>query len=185
MTAIRPNWTDEEVATLTRMWGEGSSAGQIGKVIGRTRNSVIGRINRMGLTRKPTGKHGGTVTKGHKPKSNPLRKSRAKDITIKQQSRLQSLLREQARISKQREEAKVSSIVCEPVEGGVELLDLRPNQCRWALGDDLAPPPFKFCGAQTVAGKSWCSAHLARAFQPDSQWKGPKQFIRQALRSAA
>ncbi|MCK4862393.1 MAG: GcrA cell cycle regulator, partial [Rhodobacteraceae bacterium] len=49
------SWTDERVATLTKMWGEGNSASQIAKELGGvTRNAVIGKVHRLGLSNRAT-----------------------------------------------------------------------------------------------------------------------------------
>ncbi|MFC0280079.1 GcrA family cell cycle regulator [Falsigemmobacter intermedius] len=46
-------WTDERVETLKRMWGEGQSASQIAKELGGvTRNAVIGKVHRLGLSNR-------------------------------------------------------------------------------------------------------------------------------------
>jgi len=43
-------WTDERVAELKQLWGEGLSASQIARALGGvTRNGVIGKIHRLGL----------------------------------------------------------------------------------------------------------------------------------------
>lgn len=52
-------WTDERVETLKRMWGEGQSASQIAKELGGvTRNAVIGKVHRLGLSNRTTGTEG-------------------------------------------------------------------------------------------------------------------------------
>jgi len=45
------SWTDERVVILKKMWGDGHSAASIAKMLGggATRNSVIGKVNRLGL----------------------------------------------------------------------------------------------------------------------------------------
>ncbi|CTQ33791.1 GcrA family cell cycle regulator [Jannaschia rubra] len=46
-------WTDDRVETLKRMWGEGASASQIAKELGGvTRNAVIGKVHRLGLSNR-------------------------------------------------------------------------------------------------------------------------------------
>jgi GcrA cell cycle regulator len=42
-------WTEERVETLVKLWGEGYSAAQIAGKFRMTRNSVIGKVHRMGL----------------------------------------------------------------------------------------------------------------------------------------
>ena len=45
------SWTDERVEILTKMWAEGNSASQIAKELGGvTRNAVIGKVHRLGLS---------------------------------------------------------------------------------------------------------------------------------------
>lgn len=47
------SWTDERVEVLRKMWGEGQSASQIAKELGGvTRNAVIGKVHRMGLSNR-------------------------------------------------------------------------------------------------------------------------------------
>ena len=53
------SWTDERVETLKKMWAEGQSASQIAKELGSvTRNAVIGKVHRLGLSNRvsPGGK---------------------------------------------------------------------------------------------------------------------------------
>ena len=50
------SWTDERVETLKRMWSEGQSASQIAKELGGvTRNAVIGKVHRLGLSNRAGG----------------------------------------------------------------------------------------------------------------------------------
>ena len=44
-------WSDAEVERARTMWIAGSSAGEISKILGRTRTSVIGKVHRLGLMR--------------------------------------------------------------------------------------------------------------------------------------
>jgi GcrA cell cycle regulator len=49
------SWTDERVETLKKMWAEGQSASQIAKELGGvTRNAVIGKVHRLGLSNRAT-----------------------------------------------------------------------------------------------------------------------------------
>ena len=44
-------WTDERVANLKKLWLDGLSASQIAKQLGGvTRNAVIGKVHRLGLS---------------------------------------------------------------------------------------------------------------------------------------
>jgi len=47
------SWTDERVETLKTMWNDGKSASQIAKELGGvTRNAVIGKVHRLGLSNR-------------------------------------------------------------------------------------------------------------------------------------
>lgn len=43
------SWTEGRCEQLKALWDEGHSASQIGRVMGMTRNSVIGKVHRLGL----------------------------------------------------------------------------------------------------------------------------------------
>ena len=45
-------WSEHDAEIVRRLWEEGYPASQIGAQIGRTRNSVLGWINRQGLHRR-------------------------------------------------------------------------------------------------------------------------------------
>jgi len=50
------SWTDERVDLLKKMWSEGQSASQIAKELGGvTRNAVIGKVHRLGLSNRTGG----------------------------------------------------------------------------------------------------------------------------------
>lgn len=47
-------WTDERVVLLKKMLGDGDSASEIARAIGTTRNSVLGKLHRLGLAEELT-----------------------------------------------------------------------------------------------------------------------------------
>ena len=48
-------WTDERVELLKKLWQDGLSASQIAKQLGGvTRNAVIGKVHRLGLSGRAT-----------------------------------------------------------------------------------------------------------------------------------
>ena len=86
-------WSDERVAVLKKMWLEGNSASEIAKELGNiTRNAVIGKVHRLGLSNRDTNvsKAGVTAEKsikglkrGRPPKINKNQK-RGRPQKIKQ-----------------------------------------------------------------------------------------------------
>jgi len=74
------SWNEERVEKLKKMWGEGQSASQIAKELGGvTRNAVIGKVHRLGLSnRNGTGTGAGAGTSDTSAKEQPAAKSRSK-----------------------------------------------------------------------------------------------------------
>ncbi len=49
------SWTEERMTVLKKLWAEGHSASQIAKQLGGvTRNAVIGKVHRLGLSGRST-----------------------------------------------------------------------------------------------------------------------------------
>lgn len=44
-------WSNEEVGQLTELWKAGYSAGQIAKLMDKSRSAVLGKIFRLQITR--------------------------------------------------------------------------------------------------------------------------------------
>ncbi|SDD96994.1 GcrA cell cycle regulator [Paracoccus isoporae] len=75
------SWTDERVETLKRMWSEGQSASQIAKELGAvTRNAVIGKVHRLGLSNRNEGEGdaAANAAPAAAPKAEPKAKAAAK-----------------------------------------------------------------------------------------------------------
>ncbi len=63
------SWTEERVELLKKMWAEGQSASQIAKALGGvTRNAVIGKVHRLGLSNR-TGGGGAAPVKPEQPRA--------------------------------------------------------------------------------------------------------------------
>ena len=73
------SWTDERVETLKKMWGEGQSASQIAKELGGvTRNAVIGKVHRLGLSNRTTTAAAKPDAKAAAPTAAPKKPSKPK-----------------------------------------------------------------------------------------------------------
>lgn len=69
-------WTPEQVATLRRLWREGHSASMVAEELDVSRNAVLGRVHRMGLTRNGS-KPAVTKPVGRPSKPKPIREKSA------------------------------------------------------------------------------------------------------------
>ena len=166
------SWTDERVELLKRMWGEGQSASQIAKELGGvTRNAVIGKVHRLGMSNRATGaspaksepKEKSAATPKPKPasKPEPARPARRQIIPAGQPLPPQPSANE---ISPEAL-AKVNEI--EKKTKKLTLMELTEKTCKWPAGDP-ATEDFWFCGLPVEAGKPYCEAHVGVAFQPMS-----------------
>mgnify|MGYP006277037693 CR=1 FL=1 len=62
------SWTEERVELLKKMWSEGQSASQIAKELGGvTRNAVIGKVHRLGLSNRAGAGNAGPAKAEAKP----------------------------------------------------------------------------------------------------------------------
>lgn len=145
------SWNDERVELLKKLWSEGLSASQIAsKMGGVTRNAVIGKVHRLGLS--------GRAAPAKPQRGRLFERSGTGDET--------PLLRH---------EPVLKPIIPEPEFIAPLILDtgdlttvatLKGNMCRWPIGDP-ARDDFHFCGQPAAqAGKSYCAYHAHLAFQP-------------------
>ncbi|MCV3272260.1 GcrA family cell cycle regulator [Roseobacter sinensis] len=180
------SWTDERVELLKKMWGEGQSASQIAKELGGvTRNAVIGKVHRLGLSNRAAA----SATAKAEPKAKPAPKTEAKPKPAPKPAEPAKAEAEPAapRPLPARKQiipagqplppqpsaneispealAKVSEI--EKKAKKITLMELTERTCKWPVGDP-ATEDFWFCGLPVQQGKPYCEAHVGVAFQPMS-----------------
>lgn len=159
-------WDDARVDTLKKLWSEGLSASQIAGRLGHvTRNSVIGKVHRLGLSGRAT-----TSRKCHRPKRadhRPIRKLYRNTIAPKSA----------ARVAFPVEPLPVFVELDIPLRERKTLLDLddRGCDCRWSIGDPQSAD-FHFCNRSAVPGLPYCEFHARRAFQPPKPATG-RDFV--------
>ena len=144
-------WNEERVELLKKLWGEGLSASQIAsKMGGVTRNAVIGKVHRLGLSGRAT----------------PAKPQRGRAFLDAREDEPETA-----------KEPSIKRIVSEPEFTAPVVLasgdkatvaTLNANMCKWPIGDP-ARDDFHFCGQSTSTGKSYCAYHAHLAFQPSQQ----------------
>ena len=153
------SWTEERVEVLKKLWAEGHSASQIAKQLGGvTRNAVIGKVHRLGLSGRAT---------PSRPVKRPPRLARPKPrIRPDGVSPATETNLDETRIRRSDQDAIVSALQPAPVADGdaATILTLRDSMCKWPIGDP-ADPKFAFCGRKSDCGP-YCSEHAKVAFQP-------------------
>ena len=50
------------------------------------------------------------------------------------------------------------------IQHSLEMANLKPNQCRWPIGDPDSEH-FHFCGETVFVGKPYCYEHCKQAYQ--------------------
>jgi len=192
------SWTDERVEQLKQMWGEGKSASQISKELGSvTRNAVIGKVHRLGLSNRPTtpatapNKPAKDATKpavkaspakpaaeapAAKPVPQPAPPPNSAAAVLAAPPNLPlrkpvgipgQPLPPQPTNSEISAEALANVKALERKAKKLNLMQLTERTCKWPIGDP-ATPEFWFCGHPTEPGKPYCETHVGIAFQPMS-----------------
>lgn len=150
MTGLRvgPVWTEERIAALKTMWGDGVTTGLTASQIaielgGVTRNGVIGKVHRLGLAGRPrAGRMTGTPRKPKAPRPPVVRAAPA------------SAPRPTPAPPK-----------CDPIE----FMALTNTTCRFPIGERL---PYLFCGdpsAGLLGGMAYCSFHSRITYRHPGQ----------------
>ena len=186
------SWTDDRVETLKRMWTEGQSASQIAKELGGvTRNAVIGKVHRLGLSNRAgegPAKEGETseapaaaepVAEEAAPAADPAaaepepapdRPAAARRAIVPAGQPLPP----QPSPNEISPEALASQREVEKRARKLSLMELTERTCKWPIGDP-ATPDFWFCGLPVQQGKPYCEAHVGVAFQPMSSRRDRKR----------
>ena len=185
------SWTDDRVEVLKKLWVEGQSASQIAKELGGvTRNAVIGKVHRLGLSNRATSSSSSksdtkskTSVKSMSDTKRVSNKTSASKVTSanspsEPRSNVTSLRRQiipagqplppQPSANEISPEALARVSEIEKKAKRISLLELTERTCKWPVGDP-ATEEFWFCGLPSQAGKPYCEAHVGVAFQPMSQ----------------
>lgn len=152
------SWTDDRVDLLKKLWAEGLSASQIAGRLGSvTRNAVIGKVHRLGLSGRATTSR----MKSHRPRQRMAAKRLAKSryATIGNPA-LRALYNAETNVYLPPTEELVI-----PVAERKSIQTLTEVTCRWPIGDPQNTE-FHFCGKNKVPGLPYCEFHARRAFQP-------------------
>ena len=151
------SWTDETVKTLEKLWANGLTSAVIGKMLGKTRNAVLGKAHRLALPQRfiasakprscervletpPRMRPEKTAPSAHNQPTKPM----AGDRNLRLRTAPQN----------------------EVAVGEVDIMALREWHCRWPRVEPSAPGGHVYCGAQRRNVGSYCAEHSAIAYQP-------------------
>ncbi|MDC0233180.1 GcrA family cell cycle regulator [Pelagibacteraceae bacterium] len=138
-------WDDKNVLKLRELWDQGLPTAQIGKLLGFTKNAVVGKAHRIGLERRPS----------------PIRRTAVKPDRKKARSPIIPKLNFE--IAK--EEVKEFQVIQQNFQPIIKnhLTKSAKRGCEWPEGhpDEI---DFKFCGKERFEDKPYCIDHCAVAY---------------------
>lgn len=155
-------WTDEMVEDLRRMWKEGLTTGEIGKRLGVSKNSIVGKVHRLGLSGRPS------PIKKKESIAGSIAPEAVKTEKNKSQKTAKPVLKTTVPAVEKTTEKKEAPKNCNsakeaPSNGFISLTDLDNHTCRWPLGDPK-DENFHFCGKKVRIGQTYCDEHSAVAY---------------------
>lgn len=170
------SWTNERIELLQKLWLDGWSASRIASELahGITRNAVIGKVYRLGLSGRAK------AAIAHVPAA-PLHEKAPRRATHPRPSAAppsigNTALALQPMVIEAPQPQAVKDVVvpiCEPVT----IMELRESMCRWPMGDPTQSE-FRFCGAKKLPGQGpYCACHAGIAYhgQHDRRRERPPQ----------
>ena len=134
------SWNDSNVARLKELWDQGLPTAQIGKLLGFTKNAVVGKAHRIGLERRPS----------------PIRRTAVKPDRKKARSPI---------IPKLNFEATKEEPIQQTFQPAVKnpFTSNTKRGCEWPEGHP-DESDFKFCGKDRFEDKPYCLDHCAVAY---------------------
>ena len=132
-------WDDEMDAVIVEHYNK-MRALQIADILGVTKNAVIGRAKRLGLSRTNEAR-----VKSHKPLS-PFGSWRRKGW-----DRIQRMFR-----------PRPEPVTVVSIPGGISIMELTGSTCRWPVSCTGAG--MMYCGFEVHKEKSYCVEHCRVAY---------------------
>ncbi len=162
-------WTDERIEILKKLWADGLSASQIATELGGvTRNAVIGKVHRLGLSGRTKGAVS-TAPRVRKPVSSvrPSASRGVQQTSVSYAARGNTALKpvmvaETALVALQ--EQRIEDVVV-AMSRRISIMELRDGVCKWPLGDPMSSD-FVYCGADSPQSAVYCACHSRMAYQP-------------------
>lgn len=149
-------WTEDQRDILKAEWAKGTTCSQIGALLGKTKNSVIGQAHRMKLERRAP-YNASAPRKPRPPKANkPL---------LPKKSGGQIMVTINKKAAPPKFFAAAVPLTSKPP---ISIMGLNATTCRAIVGtgpDGLAV----YCGDFTFQNKAFCEGHCAMYFQPPQE----------------
>jgi GcrA cell cycle regulator len=169
------SWTDDRVELLKKLWSEGQSASQIAAELGGiTRNAVIGKVHRLGLSGRAKAPSS-AVPRPRKPRPPSHMLRNMSRPAVRGNTALARHPLAVYELEPELEQEPLENIV--PIGQRCTLLELSDSKCRWPIGDPGAAD-FFFCGGKPVGDLPYCAYHARMAYQPASDRRRDRRSVR-------
>ena len=137
-------WNDDNVSWLKELWDQGLPTAQIGKLLGFTKNAVVGKAHRIGLERRPS----------------PIRRTAVKPDRKKARSPVMPKLNFENSTDQNKETIVHTNF--KPVEKNLIVSSVKRG-CEWPVGHP-DESDFHFCEKERFEDKPYCLKHCAVAY---------------------
>jgi GcrA cell cycle regulator len=169
---VAMNWTDDRVELLKKLWSDGLSASQIAAELGGiSRNSVIGKVHRLGLSGRAKSPSN-SAPRQRKPRTHG-HMMRIVRPGVRGNTALAPMHAYDTEVETQ--PAIIENIV--PLGQRCTILELTESKCHWPIGDP-GSADFFFCGGKTLESLPYCGYHSRVAYQPASDRRRDKRVLR-------
>jgi hypothetical protein len=150
-------WDDEKTEKLIEMHKENKlSTKEMGVILGYSKNAIIGKLFRLGLTDSSLNRKGNIQKTDNKNKTEKKEKSVAvKKLTKVEESEMNNLSLEDFYT---KDPYVFRQVKYE--KGKVNIEHIEYNMCAWPYGDEK----FTFCGEKVVKDKVYCEEHMKEAY---------------------
>lgn len=169
------NWTDERVELLKKLWSDGLSASQIAAELGGvTRNAVIGKVHRLGLSGRAKAAPA-AAPRARKPRPVVASAPAPVRTMVSGNTALAPVLRPMIVAEPEEVSDPVANVV--PMTERCTILDLTEFTCRWPVGEP-GKSDFFYCGSRTKTGLPYCAYHSRIAYQPVQDRRRDRRIAR-------
>ncbi len=174
------SWTDERIDLLQKLWLQGMSASRIAAELanGLTRNAVIGKVYRLGLSGRTKVAVAASTSPRPQHKAGPRPQNPRPAAPIVQGNT--ALAIKPAPLEAPSPAPAPSRDVVVQISEPVTILELRESMCRWPMGDP-AGSEFRYCGARKIPGEGpYCCHHARIAYVPQQDRRRERRVQRSA-----
>jgi GcrA cell cycle regulator len=175
------SWTDERVELLRQLWLDGRSASQISAELGSgvTRNAVIGKVHRLGLSGRAKSTSPAVPRVRQRPAPTPRTQMASRSTGGGGMVRGNTALAFSLDPSIESKPVFHEDVVV-PMSLRVTIVELKEAMCRWPLGDPTTPE-FRYCGIQSAGPGPYCTHHGRMAYQPAQDRRRERERDRRAV----